>query len=401
MREFQIISQSLHQHCPELHAKRLKTLITASEALFNSNTLTLTQLGRHIGGKTHTKHNIKRIDRLLGNHHLHYERVAVYRWQASMICHFTMPAILVDWADIREIQRLMVLRASVALSGRSVTVYERTFTLEEHNTDKVHKRFLKELASVLPRGCIPLIVTDAGFKNPWFRAVEQQGWFWLSRVRGVIHYTDTKCDNWKPISTLQKKATSRSRYFGPCRLTSSNPITCGIYLYRAKIKGRKNQRSTGTNSKHQGSAFYSQAAKEGWILATNLPASRFTPAQMVKLYSKRMQIEETFRDLKSPAYGFGLRQSRSRCPKRFDIMLLIALILQLVLWWVGLVAKEKGWHRYFQANTVQTRNVLSAIRLGSEVVRHDRYHLRKQDLLRGALLFLQEIRKNGDVLVFL
>lgn len=42
-----------------------------------------------------------------------------------------------------------------------------------------------------------------------------------------------------------------------------------------------------------------------------------------------MQIEETFRDLKSPAYGLGLRHSRTSSSERFDIMLLIALMLQL------------------------------------------------------------------------
>ncbi|WP_369293065.1 transposase, partial [Motilimonas sp. 1_MG-2023] len=36
----------------------------------------------------------------------------------------------------------------------------------------------------------------------------------------------------------------------------------------------------------------------------------FTAKQVVKLYAKRMQIEESFRDLKSPAYGFGLRHCR-------------------------------------------------------------------------------------------
>lgn len=318
-----------------------------------------------------------------------------------MICASTMPVLLVDWADIREKQRLMVLRASVALSRRSVTVYERTLSLEEHNTDKAHQSFLRELASVLPEGCIPLLVTDAGFKNPWFRAVEQHGWYWLSRVRGRVNYADTDCDNWKPVSKLNEIATTRCRYLGLCRLARSKPITCDIYLYRAKNKGRKNQRSTKTNSHHPSSASYSRSAKEAWVLATNLPASDLKPVQLIKLYRKRMQIEETFRDLKSPVYGLGLRQSRTRCPKRFDIMLLIALVLQLVLWWVGLLARAKGWQKHFQANTVRSRNVLSAIRLGAEVLRHNGYRLRKRDILKGALIFLREIRKNGDVLVYL
>jgi hypothetical protein len=114
-----------------------------------------------------------------------------------------------------------------------------------------------------------------------------------------------------------------------------------------------------------------------------------------------MQIEETFRDLKSPAYGLGLRHSRTRCPKRFNVMILIALVLQLVLWWVGFFAQSKGWQKHFQANTVRNKNVLSTIRLGKEVLRHKSYKLRKQDILKGVLLFIREIRKNGDVLAYL
>ncbi|WP_252360521.1 hypothetical protein, partial [Escherichia coli] len=38
-------------------------------------TLTLTELGRNLPTKARTKHNIKRIDRLLGNRHLHKERL--------------------------------------------------------------------------------------------------------------------------------------------------------------------------------------------------------------------------------------------------------------------------------------------------------------------------------------
>ncbi len=38
-----------------------------------------------------------------------------------------MPNILVDWSDVREQLRIMTLRASISVQGRSVTVYERTF----------------------------------------------------------------------------------------------------------------------------------------------------------------------------------------------------------------------------------------------------------------------------------
>ncbi len=85
------------------HLKRLNSLTLACHALLDCKTLTLTELGSNLPTKARTKHNIKRIDRLLGNRHLHKERLAVYRWHASFICSGnTMPIVLVDWSDIRE-----------------------------------------------------------------------------------------------------------------------------------------------------------------------------------------------------------------------------------------------------------------------------------------------------------
>ncbi len=98
MCELDILHDSLYQFCPELHLKRLNSLTLACHALLDCKTLTLTELGRNLPTKARTKHNIKRIDRLLGNRHLHKERLAVYRWHASFICSGnTMPIVLVDW----------------------------------------------------------------------------------------------------------------------------------------------------------------------------------------------------------------------------------------------------------------------------------------------------------------
>ncbi len=155
MCELDILHDSLYQFCPELHLKRLNSLTLACHALLDCKTLTLTELGRNLPTKARTKHNIKRIDRLLGNRHLHKERLAVYRWHASFICSGnTMPIVLVDWSDIREQKRLMVLRASVALHGRSVMKWFTEFghlnrgdmlTSEQHRCHNEKKKFQRRV----------------------------------------------------------------------------------------------------------------------------------------------------------------------------------------------------------------------------------------------------------------
>jgi hypothetical protein len=397
MREIEILHNSLVNYCPEIHLKRVNSLIVGCHALLLGNRLTLTELGRNIDSQCRTKHSIKRMDRLLGNSHLHDERLAVYRWYARQIISSNpMPIVLVDWADVREHQRLMVLRASVALRGRSITLYERTFELKEHNTDKAHKQFLHDLKQIIPSSATPLIVTDAGYKNPWFRAVEAHNWFWLARVRGGVNYTPSSGEKWQPIRTLHGFASQKTKHIGRVRLAKSSPILCELYTYKGRNKGRKGKRSTTTNSHHPSHKEYQKSAREPWVLATNLPEQSFNGCQLVKLYRKRMQIEETFRDLKSPAYGFGLRHSRSRCPKRFDVLLLIALLVQLVLWWIGLYARHAGWSRYFQANTERKKTVLSTLRLAREVRKRPEQYLISDDNLKWAQMeLIRQLLKQG------
>ena len=243
-----------------------------------------------------------------------------------------------------------------------------------------------------------MIVTDAGYKNPWFKSIEMLGWYWLGRVRGNVTFAGISYDNWQPVRSLHVQASSRAKLVGSCRLSKTRPIHCRRYLYKALPKGRKHQRSTTTNSHHPAAKEYSKAAKEPWVIATNLPETMLTAKQLMNLYRKRMQIEETFRDVKSPAYGFGFRHSRSRCPKRFDIMLLIALVLQLIFWWVGLFAKKSGWQKHFQANTVRSRNVLSLIRLGKEVLRCRQYRLKKRDIFWAIQEFSRRVQRHGCLL---
>jgi hypothetical protein len=43
----------------------------------------------------------------------------------------------------------------------------------------------------------------------------------------------------------------------------------------------------------------------------------------VQLYRQRMQIEETFRDLKCHRWGFGLRYARCNSAARLEVLLLL------------------------------------------------------------------------------
>ena len=61
---------------------------------------------------------------------------------------------------------------------------------------------------------------------------------------------------------------------------------------------------------------YDRDAKEPWYLVTNL-SDQF-PAQIVRLYKRRMWIEAAFRDLKNRNWGLGMDQARLTQAPRLD-----------------------------------------------------------------------------------
>ncbi len=82
-----------------------------------------------------------------------------------------------------------------------------------------------------------------------------------------------------------------------------------------------------------------------------------------------MQVEESFRDLKSHRFGWALCSARSKKPNRIQVLLMIATLASIALSMVGAAAEQRKLERQFQANTVRKRRVLSLITLGRCVIR--------------------------------
>jgi hypothetical protein len=74
---------------------------------------------------------------------------------------------------------------------------------------------------------------------------------------------------------------------------------------------------------------------EPWFLATSLKG---TPEGIVRLYARRMGIEECFRDKKNVNNGWGLRHMRLHTAGALDRLLLILAIAYLILCGLGLLA---------------------------------------------------------------
>jgi len=256
---------------PSLHQKRAVALAAAVGALMSGAFLTVTALGRRLNSPARTKHNIKRIDRLLSNIHLKGERLALYQALCQRLCqHLPQPRILVDWSDIVEQQRLLLIRAALVVEGRALPLYEAVYPLKHYNTPTTHARFLRELKELLPAYCRPIIITDAGFRGPWFAAVEKLGWHWIGRVRNCINYRLKSHSTWKNTTELYARASARPRYLGHAELSSKHPYNCHLYLYKKTPQHRKPKRSVAHLAKHSNSTVFAKQQRDPWLIATNL-----------------------------------------------------------------------------------------------------------------------------------
>lgn len=351
------------------HKYRQNGLIDATTALINGASLTLTSIGRFLPGSAQVKNKIKRVDRLLGNASLHRDIPLIFKSIISMLTsQLSLCVIAVDWSGYPS-QEYHVLRASLICDGRSIPLLSWIVPSEKQQSAQIQQAFLDALATAVNPQARVIIVTDAGFQNAWFRHIKSLGWDFIGRIRGNIQIRlNSKGERWFRRQELQ--ASSKPEYLGPGTLARTEYARCDghFYLHKKEPKGRKNKRPRGKPGSPTTEKEQRISAKEPWLLFSS--TDDFKPREIMKMYSRRMQIEQNFRDEKSERFGFGLRASYSRSAERMLVLSLLATLSTIVLWLIGYHAENKGLHLRYQANSIKTRRVISYLTLAENVLRH-------------------------------
>lgn len=370
MQQMILLHKKFAKELPFIHKTRLNCLMSTCITASTSNTLFLTGLGRGAISQTKTSSNIEKVNRLLGNKHLQFERASFYASMAlPLIPRWMSPWIHVDWSCINPTTNLYLLRASLSVKGRSIVLYEECHPKKKENNHGVHQKFLKNLQAILPPCEPPIIVTDAGFRAPWFIAVRQMGWHFVGRLRNKNLVLMEGTPTWQLSASFFEQATGEPTHLGQALLTEEKQVPVHLVLYKGKGKNRHKRNlnkkicASGKSKKH------AKAAKEPWLLVTSLPQARDNPNHIVNIYRQRMRIEENFRDTKCPHYGLGLKSSLTRDPGRMAILLLIAAIATWAAWLAGLTTLLAGKASDFQAHSAKFTHSLSIVYLGREAIK--------------------------------
>jgi hypothetical protein len=267
--------------------------------------------------------------------------------------------ILVDWTQVCG--RHVALVAAVPIGGRALTIYAEVHPLKRLGNAAVERRFLVALKAIIPSECRSIIVSDAGFKGPFFRAVLDCGWDFLGRVRGT---TKAISATGETISKEQfyALASTTPLDLGTFRLFVKQRIPCRLVLVRKRRRPGPKRLPPACKEERE----LRQSALDPWLLATSLSDGEAT--DLVRQYAKRMQIEETFRDAKNHRFGWSLGAVQLSTPQRAAVLLALASVAFLVVTLIGMTAERAGHHRRYQANT-RIQRVLSFLVLASAILR--------------------------------
>ena len=337
-----------------IHGRRLSVLLEAVAATVSGPRLTLTEIGRRFGGGSDLRHRIKRADRLLGNAHLQRDAKGIYAALAKkLLTGVAEPLIVIDWSDLKEDQSLHLLRASLPVGGRSLTLYEEVHTQRKLGNRQVQHRFLQRLKALVPATAEPIIVADAGFKVPFYRAVERLGWRWVGRVRGRDHVKLKY--RWRSCKRVFAEASATPTALGIGAWVRSNPLRAAFVLVRKPKQGRRDKTAAGKRARSKKSRQAARNAREPWLLVASTRLADWPAKRLVKVYRQRMQIELSFRDMKSQHFGEGLECSASHGTGRYTVLVLIASLAAILLWLIGTAAERCGVHERMRPGSRKRR----------------------------------------------
>ena len=354
-----IVQRFIQKQLNLIHAGRRELLCAAVSAVMCGHLLSLSRLARALIGQSTQKAALKRVDRLMGNQRIAQEAEVVGAALLGTLCRGGQSLVIaVDWSAVAPDGAFVELRAVATRTGmgRGLTIYQQVYPEKKLGNAAVERALLKRLQDWMPAGVQVIIITDAGFRRPWFTQVERQGWSWIGRIRAGVCVSRDRTD-WAQASAWFTKATRKACRWNDCWLTRQFHFACDMVLYRRRALGGKRYGRAGHGSTPKARREAKASAREPWLLAHSKKLRTFRAEEIVALYGLRMQIEENFRDSKSTQLGMGIELSQSRSAPRLHALLLIGTLAAFLLWHIGQLAETEGLHLRFKATTRVAREL--------------------------------------------
>lgn len=327
--------------------------------------LSVTEIGKKLSSSSSVKSKIQAADYLIGNKKLASQIPLIYKGLADFFWGDAQElVVLIDWSGSCK-EKLHTLTASVVGHGRSIPIYHQVFCESQLGAQTAHEQFLRTLREIIPTHIKATIITDAGFRTPWFREVMSYDWDVIGRIYGGFGFQKEGEKDWMSLNEVDFGGVGKAYSLGKGKIGKKTRRVPGhVYTYKEELSNKPHKKNPYPDHEKQHSRYY----RNGWILFSTIQKS---PHSIVTYYKKRMQIEQNFKDIKNQELGLGLRQNQSQTIDRISMLWLLACLIIIISWWIGLMVETTNQHWGYQANTVKNKRVRSFIHLARMVYRHE------------------------------
>lgn len=239
MRAGEVLHNVLAPAGVRLDARLWRRLYGAVEALVRSRQVVLMELARQYPEATRVAAPLKALDRLLSNRRLQQARGALYGAALQRLWPRCRTVIVVDWCVLKADESLHLLRAALPVGGRALPVWDEVHGQAQLGHAEVHTAFLARLRRLLPVDSRPIVVTDAGFRMPWFRSAEALGLACIGRVRGLTQVRPVGEQDWVPVQAFVEMEDGRLLDLGLCEISKTHPQRARLVVCKRPPRGRK------------------------------------------------------------------------------------------------------------------------------------------------------------------
>ena len=327
-----------------------KTIAYLVFGIIVNNKASLIGIAKGMKTKTTVRHNLKRVARFLANKKINVQ-LSLLKLQEQLLKKQKEIFLLLDWTLLSD-NGYQVLKATVIGEGRGIPFAFKTYkegSIKNKQT-KYEKDFLKYLKTIIPENIEVFIIADRGFgqKPELLKYIEKLGFYYIARNKECFIIKSStysgKIENFK--IDLEKIYEIKD-----CLWPNNKNIRKKQLLSRLIIV-KKN------------------GFKSRWSITTN--NNDLTKEEIISIYSKRMLIEQTFKDEKNLDNGYSIERVKLSSEERYDKIFLLISYAYLLLTLFGALMEKQNMHRKIMANTVKHRTV-SLFQVG-------RYYYNKYDI---------------------
>lgn len=317
----------------DLHLARVRSLANGVAGVLNASVVSIAAIGRAYArlAMIESKSGVKQVDRLLSNEDVKLEEVMPL-WVKHVVGTTQNIVLALDWTDFEDDDHTTLCAHLVTTHGRATPLAWKTVEKSTLKTKRTgHElEMVRQLHTWLPETVSVTLLADRAFGYAeLYELLGTYGWDYIIRFRENIIVAEPGAEG-VPAADLVL-AHGRVRKIVGAAVTRKKTKVPAVVLVKRK------------------------GMKEAWCLATSLTTADAN--EIVKAYSKRFTIEETFRDQKDITFGVGLRATHIRDAGRRDRLLLLIAIAYTLLTLLGAASEKSKLDKTLKTNTSPRRTM--------------------------------------------